>query len=105
MTPAIYDFFIGAIKGNRAVMVERVSCRVGIFSVNFQGQAVKVVYDAKREQLVTALTPKPKPVPVVTRAPSAKEFAQAYRAGPFGVVRTPKEEEHRAVKNPVPSYS
>ena len=52
------DAICRLISQGEAQLIRQESLRVNVWDVNFQGRKMRVCYDKKRRQLITALTPR-----------------------------------------------
>ena len=96
----VYQQFVKIIQKQQATFVERQSLRVTVWDINYENETIRVVYDSKRQKVVTALyprdhkpkppkpQPKQKPLPIDDYHPVMPTDNTR-----FGLVRSAKEEE------------
>ena len=95
----VYQQFVKIIQKQQATFVERQSLRVTVWDINYENETIRVVYDSKRQKVVTALYPRDKPKP--KQKPSEQPKPLVSQLLPtdyldntrFGLVRSAKEEE------------
>ncbi len=49
------DFFVSLIQKGKAFFVEKQSCRISIWDIDYDQETFRVVYDKERKSIVTVL--------------------------------------------------